>query len=221
MPAVEFELNERRWVRCDRPPDRVGGRVAGGRLDGAVCPKQQHGGVDETGQPRQNGALRVLLAERIHQVQLHRREALQGAQVAADQRAIDRTDHLSERGRQRDREDRKRPGLRLGEQDRRYAPEHQLDAEAERRRSGRLQLGDQQALALGVVPEPHAGGQHDPVGLQPGRGPLDLDRVRAGHAPGERLVAPGQQLEPQLLLGEQVTQRERGLRSRHRPRMRV
>ena len=118
---------------------------------------------------------------------------------------------------ERDDEDGEGAGARLLQERRRHPLEDEVQAEAERGGVGRLQLGDQQALAGGVVAKPHAGREHDPARLEPGRRALDLDRVGARHATAQGVVAPGQQLQAQVLLGQQVTKRERGLRSRHRP----
>ena len=79
---------------------------------------------------------------------------------------------------------------------RRDGLERQLDPEPRAAAPGRVELGDQPALRAGVAAQAHAGRQHDPVGLEPRRRMLDLDRVRARHAPLERVGAAGEELEP-------------------------
>jgi hypothetical protein len=219
MPAVDLELHQRSGLVDDPLPDgRRRGLAAARRLERAVGCEQQHRRVDERRQAVDDRALWIVLAESVQEVQLHRRQTLQRSQVAVRQRAVDDADQLPERDRQRDREHRELAGLRLPQERGGHALEHDVQTEAERGGIGRLQLADQPALAGCVVAQAHARGEHDPVGLQPRRRAVDLDRVGARQATAKGVVAPGQQLQPQVLLGQQVTQRERGLRSRQRPR---
>jgi len=221
VPAVDLELHEPGGHVADRVPDPLGRSVARGGLEAAVRGEQQHGRVHEGREALDDRSLGVVLPERVHEVQLHRRQPLQRPQVAARQRAVDDADHVPEGHRERDDEDGEGAFARLLQERRGHPLEDEVQAEAERGGVGRLELGDQQALVGGVVAKPHAGGEHDPPRLEPGRRALDLDRVGAGHATAQGVVAPGQQLQAQVLLGQQVTKRERGLRSRHRPQRRV
>ena len=91
-----------------------------------------------------------------------------------------------------------------------HALEAEADAEAERARAARLELRHQRALRLRVAAQPHAGRQHDPVGPQPARGRVDLDRVRAAHRRARRVRTAGHQLEPEGLLGEHVAEVQAG-----------
>ena len=86
--------------------------------------------------------------------------------------------------------------------------EHHLETEAEGGRSRCVELGDQPALRARAAPQPRPGGQHDPLRLEPGRRALDLDRMRAGHAPLQRVRPAGHELQPQLLVAEEVREPE-------------
>ena len=196
VPAVGLEFHEPGGLVPDRVPDPVGRSVACGGLEPAVGGEQQHRRVHEGREALDDRTLGVVLAQRVHEVQLHRRQPLQRAQVAARQRAVDDADHVPEGHRERDGEDGEGAGARLLQERRRHSLEDEVQAEAERGRVGRLKLGDQQALAGGVVAKPHAGGEHDPPRIEPGRRAIDLDRMGARHAPGQGVVAPASSSRP-------------------------
>ena len=116
VPAVDVELVQRGRALVDRAPQQLGRRVAGGQLDGARGGEDEHAGVEQLGQARDDRLPGVRLAQRVDEVELHARQALVRAQVARQQRAVDRGDDLAERRAQRDREDRERALPRLVEQ---------------------------------------------------------------------------------------------------------
>jgi hypothetical protein len=134
---------------------------------------------------------------------------LERPEVATQQRAIDRADDVPERRPQRDGEEREAPPPCLVDQRRGNGPEHKLDPEAESRRLRRVELGDEPALRAGAAPQARARGEHDPVRLEPRRRTLDLDRVRARHAPIERFGAAGQELQAKLLMADEIPEPER------------
>ena len=109
--AVELELHEHGRVGDDRGPDRLPParrrspprRLPSGPNSSAVPPTK-------LASRAQDRALRVLLGQRVHQLQLDRGQALHGAQVPAHERPVDGADDLAERRAQRDREDRKQSG---------------------------------------------------------------------------------------------------------------
>ena len=76
---------------------------------------------------------------------------------------------------------------------------------------------DQRFLGSDAAFEAHPGGEHQPPALEKARGLLDVDAVRAGDLAVERSRAPAQQREPEVLLGDEVTEDQRrrgGARSR-------
>ena len=120
-------------------------------------------------------------------------------------------------GAERDGEHRERALARLLQQRRRDALEDELDADPERAHPALVELGDQRALRGHAALQPHPGGQHDPAPLEEARRLLDVDLVRAGELAVERARAAAQQREPEILLGDEITEDQSG--GLHRPRV--
>ena len=210
MPPTEVEFDDRRGSLEHLAPDVARRRVPRRCGDCAVRREEQHRGIQKRGEPLDDRLPRILLCERIHEVELHRGDALERPQVAAEQRPVDAADDVPERRSQRDAEDGELPLPRLVQQRRRDAFEPQLDSEAERRGPRGLELGDQRALCRRAPAQARARGEHDPLGLQPRCRVLDLDRMRPGDGPAQRIRTAGEKLEPQLLVAQEVPEPERG-----------
>ena len=157
----------------------------------------------------------MLVAEGVREVALHRVQPLEGTQVTAQGGPVDGADHRAERGRERDHDEREVALARLGEHRRRDPLEHVPDAERDRGGAGAIELGDQLALRPGVAAQPHAGGQHEPVAVEPAARMLDLDRVRARDRQRARTLSTDDQLDAQVGLVEQITERVDRGRRRH------
>ena len=118
---------------------------------------------------------------------------------------------------ERHREDGERALARLLEQRRRDALEHEVDADPERADPALVELLDQRLLGGDAALEAHPRGQHHPAALEEAGRLLDVDAVRAGDLAVERTRAPAQQREPEVLLGDEVTEDQRRRGGLHAP----
>ena len=191
--------------------------LARGALGRAVGVEQEHAGVEHPGQPLDHRRARLRLSQRVDQVALDRGQALVGVQVAGEQRAVDEADDVPERRPERDGEDGERSLARLLEQRRRDALEHEVDADPERAippsSSSSISAFWAAMLPLRRIPAVSITQRRSRkrVGL------LDVDAVRAGDLAVERTRAPAQQREPEVLLGDEVTEDQRRRGGLHAP----
>ena len=72
-----------------------------------------------------------------------------------------------------------------------------------------FELRDELPLRAGAVAQAHPGRQHDPVAPEPVRWVVDLDAVRASDPTVARVLAAGNELEPQVAV-EELAQRQSG-----------
>ena len=153
--------------------------------------------------------LRVLLRHRVSKARLDADPALQEAEVARGERALDEADDLSEGRLGRDREDREVPRPRLVEQGGRDGAEDHADAEADGRQALVGRLDDERPLGGGVAAQPQPRGEQHPARVEPAGRVRDLDRVGARDRPAQTRRGCRHELEAELRLRDEIAERQR------------
>jgi hypothetical protein len=206
VPARHLQLEQPGRLGAHLLQQLVGGRFARDDLGPPLGVQQHHAGVEELRQPIDHRPLGLRRAQRVHQVSLQRGEAPEHVLVAARERAVDEVDDLPERRLVRHREHREVVLLGDLHQRRRHALEPKPHAEPERAHPALLELRHERALRLDIAAQPHAGREHHPIRRQPARGRVDLHRMRAPHRPLARAHASTEQLEPERVLGDEISE---------------
>nr|WP_253830809.1 hypothetical protein [Prauserella aidingensis] len=215
VPSADRESSALGGIPGDLRADDLGWADPGGCHDGAGLVVEHHGAAEQLGQSVDQSSRSVLLGKRFEQVVLNADRAAEQVDVLREGRPVHHVDDFQERSLQRHGQHREVAAVRLVEERGRDRVHGQPDSEPQRRHAARVQFSDQVALLVGSADraaEPGSGGEHQPSRLHPAGRVLDLDRVRAvDRSVG---VTVGNQLEAELLFGQEIHQAETAVRRR-------